>query len=151
MKWIYIIIVIIVTIFILWFLGGIVFAAIFGRKKKRRDYAIFILTQLPEEIRKKLISILVAYKNNDVEKVNNIVVTIEPSQINQLLGLIGPQNRPKQFSSGKFGDNLAWRAGENALQRRGYTINASKIITGIIFHYLDIVLIEIKEKIINEE
>jgi cbb3-type cytochrome oxidase subunit 3 len=146
MKLILIIIAIIVVIFILLFLAGMVFAAVLGRKKNRRAYAIVILSKLPEETRKKLIDILLAYKNSNVEEVNNIVATIGAIQLNQLLGLVGPQNRPKEFSAGKLGDNLSWAANENALQDQGYTINASKIIAGIILHYLDIVLIEIIKK-----
>ncbi|GEM_PF-4531991 len=138
------VLIIIIIGFIVWFIGGIISAAIFGRKKNRRAYAVLILAQLPEEIRKKLINIWLAYKNNNVEEVNNIVATIGSIQLSQLLGLIGPQNRPREFSAGKFGDNLSWTTCEITGQELGYTINASKILAGIIFHYLDIVLMEME-------
>lgn len=121
-------------------------AAFHGSKRKRRAHAIVMLSQLPKELTQKMIGILLAHKNNDAEEINSIVSTIGPNMLNQLLESIGPENRPREFSSGKFGDNLSWTAMENTLQERGYTINSSKIVTGIIFHNLDVVLMEINEK-----
>lgn len=146
MKIILIIVIVIVSIFVLLFLAGMFSAAVLGGKKKRRAHAIVLLSQLQEALTKKMINILLGHKNNDVEGVNSIVRTIDPNMLNQLLKTIGPENRPKEFSSGKFGDNLSWMAMENALQDRGYTNNSSKIVTGIIFYDLDGVLIEINKK-----
>jgi len=146
MKIILIIAIIIISIFVLLFLTGMISAAFHGSKRKRRAHAIVMLSQLPKELTQKMIGILLAHKNNDAEEINSIVSTIGPNMLNQLLESIGPENRPREFSSGKFGDNLSWTAMENTLQERGYTINSSKIVTGIIFHNLDVVLMEINEK-----
>ena len=128
------------------FLVGVISAAFLGRKKNRHAHAIVLLSQLSEELIKDMIDILLAHKNNNVDEINKIAGTIGSDMLNQLLKSIGPENRPKEFSSGKFGDSLSWTAMENELQDRGYTINSSKIVTGIILHDLDIALIEINEK-----
>lgn len=146
MKIILIIAIIIVSVFVLIFFGGMVSAAFLGRKKNRCAQAIILLSRLPEELIKDMIDILLAYKNNDVGEVNRISNTIGSDMLNQLLKSIGSENRPKEFSSGKFGDNLSWTAMETELQDRGYTINSSKIVTGIILHDLNVALIEINEK-----
>lgn len=134
------------SIFVLIFLIGLTSAAVLGQKKNRRAHAIILLSQLPEELRKKMIDILLAHKKNDAAEINSIVGTIGSGMLNQLLKSIGPENRPKEFSSGKFGDKLAWTVMENALQDQNYTINSSKIVAGIIHHDLDVVLIEMNKK-----
>lgn len=150
MKIILIITIIIVSIFVLVFLIGIIIGIVSkaaqGHKKNRRAHAIIILSQLSEELRYKMIDILLAHKKNDVTKINSIVDTIGLDILNQLLKLIGPENRPKEFSSGKFGDKLAWTVAEKLLQDQDYTINSSKIVAGIIHHDLDIVLMEMNKK-----
>ncbi len=146
MEIILVIVIIIVSIFVLIFLAGIISAAFLGRKENRRASAIVLLSRLPEELTKKMIDILLAHKNNDAEEINRIVGTIGSDMLNQLLKSIVPENRPEEFSSGKFGDNLSWAVMENALQDRDYTINSSKIVTGIIFYDLDAVLTEMNEK-----
>mgnify|MGYP001564602854 CR=1 FL=1 len=146
MKWIFVIVVIILAIFILVFLAGMASAAYLGSKKNRRTFAVGLLSQMPKEVIIKLIDILLRSKNNQVKEVNEIVADIETVQLDQLLGLFGPKNRPKEFSAGKFGDNLSWTAMEDALQDHGYTINASKLLTGITFHNIDDILIEMNQK-----
>lgn len=145
MKIILIIAIIIVSIFVLMFLVGVISAAFLRRKKNRRAHAIALLSQLPKELIKEMIKILLAHKNNDIDQVNKITSAIGSDILNQLFKSTGFENRPKEFSSGKFGDSLSWTVMENALQDRGYTINSSKIVTGIVLHDLDTTLIEINE------
>ena len=146
MKIILIIAIVIVSIFALMFFAGTISAAFLGRKKNRRAHAILLLSQLPEELVKNMMDILLAHKNNNVSEINRVTRTLGSDMLSQLLKSIGPENRPKEFSAGKFGDNLSWIAMENELQDRGYTINSSKIVTGIILHDFDIVLMEMNKK-----
>jgi len=146
MRWILTIIITILVIFILIFLTGVISAAFLGRKKNRRAHAIVLLSQLTKELIEKMIDILLAHRTNNMEKINSIMSALGSDTLNQLLKLLRPENRPKNFSSGKFGDNLSWTAMEKALQDQDYTINSSKIVTGIILHNLDVVLMEMDNK-----
>lgn len=139
------ILIIVISILVLIFLSGVISAAVLGRKKNRHAHATILLSQLPEELTGKMINIWLAHKNNDVEEINSIAGTIDSDMLNQLFNSIGLKNRPKEFSSGKFGDNLSWTAKESALQDHGYTINSSKIVTGIVLHDLDVVLMKINK------
>lgn len=130
---------VIISFFVAVFLAGVVSAAFLGRKKNRRAHAKILIAQLPEELRQILVDIWSAHRDNNIERVNDIASNIGSDRLNPLLKFIGPENRPKVFSSGEFGDNLSWTALENALQDKGYTTNASKLITGIVLHELDTV------------
>ena len=91
-------------------------------------------------------SILLAHRNNDIDEVNKITGTIDLNALDRLIKLICPEDRPTEFSSGKFGNNLSWTVMEGALQDKGYTNNSSKIIAGIILHDLDVVLMKINKR-----
>lgn len=138
--------VVIVLVFVLTFLMGAISAALLGNKKNRRAHAIVLLSQLPQGLIKDMVLISSAHKNNDIDEANKITSTIGSDALGRLFKLVGPENRSKEFSSGKFGDSLSWTAMENELQDRGYTINSSKIVTGIVLYDLDIVLMEIESK-----
>lgn len=130
MKIILIILFGILSVFIIIFLVGFVIAAV-TNKKREHAHSILLLSQLTEDTRNKLIDILFAYRNKDSDEMNRIICSIGKDELNSLISVLGPNNRPKHLSSGKFGDNLSWTAMENSLQEQGYTINSSKIIAGI--------------------
>lgn len=145
MKTILIILFGILSVFIIIFLVGFVVAAV-TNKKREHAYSILLLSQLTEDIRNKLIDILFAYGNKDSDEINRIICSIGQDELNCLISMLGPDNRPKDLSSGKFGDYLSWKAMENSLQEQGYTINSSKIITGIVLHGLDNMLSKLHRK-----
>lgn len=130
----------VVSIFVLWLIVGMLSAAFAGRSKNRRAYAIGALSRLPRELIEKMVDIVSAHKNNDVRAVNRIVGTINLMALDKLLEALGPENRPKEFSAGKFGDALSWTVLEKALQKRGYTAHASKLVAGMTLNDIDDVL-----------
>lgn len=145
MKIILIILSVVLSVFVFIILVGFVVAAV-TNKKRERAHSILLLSQLTEEMRDKLVDILFAYKNNDSDEMNRIVCSIGTDELNSLISVIGPNNRPKHLSSGEFGDNLSWTTMENSLQEQGYTINSSKIIAGIILHGIDSMLLKLYNK-----
>lgn len=144
MNWFFILGSIVFIVFFAIFVFGFVSAAVLGNKKNRRNYAIFLLSQVAEDVRRKLINIWIEYSNNNIKEVNNISSNLGADNLDYLLNKLGPENRPKNFSSGKRRDVLSWNTMEKELQSMGYTINASKIITGIVLNDLDSVLLELK-------
>ncbi len=116
------------------------------RRKKRRERMAPWLDKIPLEILEKLSQMLKAYKNNDTNKINDLAASIDDAQLEELIFLIGPRNRPNDLPGGKYHDTSSWTKMENSLQRRGLTVNASKIMTGIILHYLKPALMEISKR-----
>lgn len=145
MKVILIIILIIAGIFVALFLAGMVSAAILGSKKKRRAFALVAIAQLPEELRSKLLTIFLSYQKEDVKRVNSLVQEMDREYLKLLLNITSPQNRPADFSAGRFGDNLSWTAMEISLTEKGYSANASKIIAGIFLHDFNEVLSKMEQ------
>jgi len=148
MKIILIILFCVLSVFIIIFLIGFVLAAATNRK---REYAhsILLLSQITEDTLNKLINILLAYRNKDSDEINRIICGIGKDELNCLISMLGPDNRPKDLSSGKFMDYVSWTAMENSLQEQGYTINSSKIITGIVLHGLDTMLLKLHSVVLG--
>lgn len=133
------------------FLMGFVLAIFRGGKKKRISYAKIILAQLPNEFIEKLIRIFLAFNNKDIKKVNNIVATISQNELDRFAHLVGPDNRPQEFSSGEFGNYLSWEVNKKHLIESGYTTNSARILTEIILYDIgDVLLILSKKKNIVE-
>lgn len=145
MTYIKVILISVVVIFVTWFVIGIIAAAVLGRKKHRNVYAINLLSKVPPRTIEHLVKLLNAHKNSNTEEVNQIIFSIGSHELQQLLTLLGSQTRPIEFSSGKFGNELAWTVMERALQERGYTVHASKLVAGIIFHNIDEILPNLKK------
>lgn len=137
MKIFLIAVLVIISVFVLIFIVGIIFAATLGSKKKRRAYAIVTVSKFPEKLKNKLQEIFLSYKKDNPEEVNNIVSRIDQEGLKTILDIISPNNRPTNFSAGKFGDNLSWTAWRNTLADKGYSNDASEIIAGIFSHDLD--------------
>lgn len=145
MKLILIILIIIVSFFILMFIIGFVLAAFSGSSKRRRAHAIILLSQLPEYQIDKLINILFAHRNKNIKQINSLVGSLGTDAKKQIIKTLAPENRPIEFSSGRFGDALAWTSMENGLREKGYNDDSSRIITGIILNDLDNVLMELEK------
>lgn len=134
------------TIFISTFVAGWVSATIQGSDKKRRAFAIVTISQLSDEERKNLVKIFVAFKEKNIDKVNQIAEPVSQA----LLDICSPNNRPAQFSSGKFGDSLSWTVNETRFRELGYSENASRILTGIVLNDYDSVLNKIANNQTNK-
>lgn len=150
MTWFLIIILIIFVPFATVFIIGMIMAATQGSNKKRRGFALVTISQLSSEERDTLTNIYVAFRNKNIEKINKIVESLDKESLQILLDICSPQNRPPEFSSGKFGDNLSWTAMETEYQKLGYSQNASKILAGIILHNYDDILNKIYMSLQNE-
>ena len=145
MKFVIIITAAIVGIFILFFITGIEAAANLGSAKKRRAYAMIAISQLSQTEQKLLMNIFRAHKQKDIKTVNEVANTADHETITSLLKTFSLENRPPQFSSGKFGDTLFSTTTEKSYIEAGYSTVASKLITSIMVHDLDSALKDMTE------
>lgn len=136
-----IILIVIVLIFIVPFVGGVIMASIKGNKKRRRAYAIVLLASLPEELIIKMKNIWLAYQDKNVLEANRITASIDPELLEDLLDSLTSENRPFHLSSGKQGDSTFLIALTLELDKMGYSTKARKVISGIIIHKLNEVLL----------
>jgi hypothetical protein len=129
--------IIIIVIFFSPFFIGMIWAAVKGNSKRKRAYAIVLLSQMPQGTTALLRAVWNAYKSNNIARVNNIVQPIDPDLKKEVLDRLSIDSRPTQFSSGTRGDKAFYNSQITSLHQQGYSREASELVTGIIIHELD--------------
>lgn len=129
--------IIIIAIFLIPFLFGMIRAGVKNGSKKRRAYAIVLLSQMPHGTTALLREVWSAYKLNDILSVNSIVKLVDMDLQKEILDCLSIGSRPAQFSAGTRGNKAFYISQIMSLQQRGYTQEASSVVTGIIIHELD--------------
>ncbi len=128
------------------FLAGFIKAALPTTNKKRRAYAVAFISTLPASQVKPLLDIFVAYKKQEVNDANQVIVENGTNVVLPLVDALSPENRPALLSGGRTADITAWTMWMNLLTDKGYTENAAKLIAGIFIHELDPVLNKMRKK-----
>lgn len=141
MRIILIIIGVIIAFFVSTFIFWYIYAAVTDKKRTKR-YTDYIFSVLPKSTVKNLSIILKEYKVGNVEKINELATEIPEQSFNEIVNLLDPQRKPKEFSTGKFGDRVAWEAWLSKLEKKGYNEKASQIIAICYLNYLQEALLE---------
>lgn len=141
MRIVLIILAVIASLFLLNFIFWYIYAAVTDKKRTER-YTKHIISSLPKFTVIQLSIILKEYDAKNVEEVNKLVQHIYGPTFDKIIDLLHPENRPKEFSAGKLGNQMAWSAWLSRLKEEGYNEKASKLIAVCYINHLQDTLIQ---------
>lgn len=134
---------IIIGIFVLWFVGGAIAAAITGSKKNMKRFAVTIFLKLSDDAKSMLLDIFKSHHMKKVDEVNSITEKYT-NTTNEIISTLSPENRPQEFSSGKKFDRVTWTVYQKRFIENGYSELAASVLAGIF-------LFELEELLNNEK
>ena len=138
MKFVFIILAILASPFLLAFILGAVKASNTGSDKRRRARAIILLSQMTAEQRTALKDIYSAYNSGNIKGANRISKQVSPETLNFLVNFFDYDNRPIEYSSGKVG-RVTWLTFIKQLKKLGCSESVSRIIPVVVMdNYNDV-------------
>ena len=128
---------------VIWFVGGMLAAAIVGSKKNRRRFALHIFLSLSDDAKSMLFDVFKLYQMRKVGEVNSIIVRAT-NTTREIISVLSPGNRPQEFSSGKIFDRTTWTVYQAKFIKNGYCEPGASLLAGVFFFELEELLGEKK-------
>ena len=133
------------SVLIIWFLIGIISASIVGSKKKRKKFASKLFLSFSDDAKSVLLNIFKLHNDKNVDSINKIVDR-STHATNEIISVLSPENRPQVFSSGKRLDKVCYNAYAIEFMERGYTSLSASILAGIYLFELESILNKEKDE-----
>jgi len=127
---------IIISLVILWIIGGIITATISGSKKNRDRFAVALFLRLSAAAQSMLFDIFKFHQMKKVDEVSSVVKQYN-NTTNEILSILSPENRPQDFSSGKKFDRVTWTVYQKSFIENGYSELAASVLAGIFLFELE--------------
>lgn len=120
----------------LWFVGGMIVAAIVGSKKNRRRAVLTLFWDFSDDAKSMLFYIFKLHQAKKISEINSIVEK-STNTTSEIISVLSPENRPKDFSSGKKFDRVTWTAYHTNFMENGYSELAASLLAGVFLFELD--------------
>src|SRR3989338_4450783 len=120
----------------IWFVGGMLDAAIVGSKTNRSRFALHIFLSLSDDAKSMLFDVFKLYQMRKVGEVNSIIAGAT-NTTREIMSVLSPENRPQEFSSGKIFDRTTWAVYQTKFIENGYCEQAASLLAGVFFFELE--------------
>ncbi|MEK7209042.1 MAG: hypothetical protein AAB677_02175 [Patescibacteria group bacterium] len=127
---------IVIGLVVLWFIGGMIAAAIVGSKKNRGRAALTLFLGFSGDAKSMLFDIFKLHQTKKISEVNSIVEKTT-NTTEEIISVLSSENRPKDFSSGKKFDGVTWTVYQKNFMENGYSELAASLLAGIFLFELD--------------
>lgn len=108
----------------------------FFRKRKRRLFAAAIFLKLSDDAQSMLLDVFKFHQIKKIDEVNSIVGQYT-NTTNEILSALSPENRPREFSSGKTFDRVTWTVYQKSFVENGYSELAASLLAGVFLFELE--------------
>ena len=127
---------IVIGFVVLWFVGGMIAAAIVGSKKNRGLAALTIFLDFSDDAKSMLLDIFKLHQAKRISEINSIVEKAT-NTTNEIISTLSPENRSKDFSSGKKFDRVTWATYQMNFIENGYSELAASLLAGVFIFEFD--------------
>lgn len=128
---------------ILWFVGGMITAALVGSKKNRSRAALAIFLGFSDDAKSMLLDIFKLHQMKKIDEVNSVVEKTT-NTTSEITSMLSPENRLREFSSGKKFDRTTWVVYQKRFIEDGYSESSASLLAGVFFFELEDLLSEKK-------